>query len=374
MLLRTDSELVESCYGHHGHCGQILTGLARHCAWQQVEMTVSCKLQGEDGLLNGQRSAMKGTLSCLAYAQAPYTKNPAVRVSLSPLVAIEMLRNLGHVDYEYSGIIKKLMGQDMTGQKSDAQMWAMKLEGYGLQGRMSVGLQELMRGVALPETISDIAFLVPQSHLTLSKAQPSNLPETATQLISLVRQVQHASLVSMQPVKPYPWSGRMRLGTEGLGKKGMLSMLVLLDEQQMPWTFFIHAQQPADSTVTTAKEVVCSLEDDLSGFSTLPQLSPTWRNWHRGSDDIPTVPMRANTAAAAKQRTKLPFNRVVYIYILNNTLSPSEQSTLRQVVAAGHPWLQRTVIHTSSIRTDYFRRTTGFSNDALRHAILSKLR
>lgn len=301
-------------------------------------------------------------------------QDPAVRVSISPFIAAEMCRHLGCGDYRYSSIISTLMGQNTAVDKSDAQMWAMKLEGYRLQNRMSVRLQELLHGVALPETISDIAFLVPQAYLTLSKAQPNMPLATATQLISLVKQVQRDSLVSMQPQKPSSHECRVQLGMVGLGSKGMLSMLVLLDEQQVPWTFFIHTQQPDNSTATTAKDVVCSLEDDLSKFSMLPQLSPpAWRNWHHGLDDVPAVSVRAKRAASAQQSTKLPFNRIVYIYVCNNTLSSSEESTLRQAVAAGHPWLQRTVIHSSSIRSGYFRRTGAFNNDALRHAIMNEL-
>ena len=338
-------------------------------------VTVSCNLQGEDEQLNGWQSGTKGSLSCLAYASAPSMHNTAVRVSLSACVAAEFVRRSSYVDHEYLRIISTLMARDSRGQKSDAQMWAMKLEGYGLQGKMSVRLQELMQGVALPETISDIIFLVPHGHLTLAEAKPTRASKTATRLIKLVEQVQQDSLASMQPEKPLSRYGQVRLGNVGLGDKGMLSVFFLLDEQQMPWIFFIHTQPPDDRAATTAKDVVCSLEDNLSGFTTLPQLSPpAWRNWHRGPDDMPTKPMQAKGAATAKSNPKLPFDRVVYIYVPHSALSPAEQSTLRQVVAAGHPWLQRTIVYSSSIRNGYFRRMGAWSNDALRHAILQELR
>ena len=286
-----------------------------------------------------------------------------------------MCRKLGYGDYRYSGIINTLMGQNTDVDKSDAQMWAMKLEGYGMQERATLRLQELMPGVALPKTLREMAFLIPQGHLTVSLAQPARALVTANQLISLVKQVQQDSLVSMQQEKPSSHKCKVHIGMVSLGSKGMLSMLVLLDEKQQPWTFFIHTQQPDDSTATTAKDVVCSLETDLRGFSTLPQLSPpAWRNWHRGPNDVPTAPVRAKRPAAAKSSTKLPFDQVVYVYVSNSMLSPAEQSTLRWAVAAGHPWLQQTVIHSSSIRTGYFRRNGGWSNNALRHAILEELR
>ena len=267
-----------------------------------------------------------------------------------------------------------LMAQDTVAAQSDTKMWAMKTEGQRLFGRTRVSLRELMDGVALPETLRDRAFLSPQAHLTLSGAQRTGPSVTAAQLTSFVQKVQQDSLVSMQPEKPPSWSGVVRVGTVGLGSQGALSVLVLLDEQQQPWTFFIRAQQADDSTATTVKHVVCSLEDDLSGFTTLPQLSPAaWANWHRGADDVPTVSVQAIVAAAAEKSAKLPFDRVVYIYVSNSTLSPAEESTLSQADMAGHPWLQHTIIYPSRIRKDYFSTQGVWSNDALRHAIYDKL-
>ena len=197
---------------------------------------------------------------------------------------------------------------------------------------------------------------------------------TAAQLTSFVQKVQQDSLVSMQPEKPPSWSFVVRVGKVGLGSQSALSVHVRLDEQQQPWTFFIGTQQADDSTAMTVKYVVCSLEDDLSGFPTLPQLSPAaWANWHRGTDDVPTVPGQATVAAAAEKKSNLPFDRVVYIYVSNSTLSPAEQSTLSQADMAGHPWLQHTIIYPSRIRKDYFSSQGVWSNDALRHAIYDKV-
>ena len=253
------------------------------------------------------------------------------------------------MDYTYSGIIGTLMTQDTATEGSVAQMWVMKMEGYGVQGRTTVRLQELMQGVALPETIPDIACIVPQGRLALSD-------------------------VSMLPEKPPLLSDPVVIGAVELGSQGDLSMFVLLDEQEQPWTFFIRTQQADESTATTVKHVVCSLENDLSEYSALPQISPVaWTNWHHGLDNVPTVSVQATGVAAAEQSAKVPFDRVVYMYVSISTLSPSEESTLRQAMAAGHPWLQRTVVLSSHMRNGYFRRMGAFSNDALRYAILDKL-
>ena len=299
---------------------------------------------------------------------------PRCRVNMSPLVAAGILG----LD-NFSGIIgSAAMTQDTAVARSDAQMWTMKLEGLRLlhktTGRTTFRLQELMEGIALPETLSEIDFLIPQANLTLSGDQPDSPLVTAAQLSSFVQSIQQDSLVSMQPEKPLSWTGWVRLGTVGLGSQGVLSMFVLLDSQQNPWTFFIHTQQPDDRTAVTVKGVVSSLEDDLSGFIALPQLSPAaWANWHHGAADVPTVPVQATGAAAAEHSAKLPFDRVVYMYVSNSTLSSAEESTLCQADEAGHPWLERTVIHSSSIRNSYFSRKGVWSNDALRHAIFDKL-
>ena len=269
-----------------------------------------------------------------------------------------------------------IRSHDTAAARSDAQMSIMKLEGLRLQptGRTTFRLQELVPDAALPETLWDMAFLVPQSHLTLSEGQPDRPPQTAAELSSFVEQIKQNSLISMQPEKPPSWDGWVRLGAVGLGSQGVLSMFVLLDEQQAPWTVFIHAQPPDDSTAPTVKGVLCSLEDDLSGFCALPQLSPAaWDSWHRGAADIPTAPVQATGAAAAEHSAKLPFDRVIFLYVANSTLSPAEESTLSQADIAGHPWLQHTVIFSSSIREDYFSRQAVWSNDALRHAIFDKL-
>ena len=300
----------------------------------------------------------------------------AVRISMSPLIAAAML---GGSDDGLSGILADaITAQPTAAAQTDAQMCIMKLEGYRLFGRSTgettVSLQKLMPEVALPETLCDVPFLVPQSHLTLSGDQDESPLVTAAQLTSFVQKVQQDSLVSMQPEKPPSWSGVVRVGTVGLGSQGMLSMLVLLDEQQAPWTVFIRTQQADDSTATTVKHVVCSLEDDLSGLSTLPQISPAaWADWHRGADDVPTVPVQAIAAAAAEKSAKLPFDRVVYMYVSNGTLSPAEESTLSQADMAGHPWLEHTVIYPASIRKDYFSSQGVWSKDALRHAMFDRL-
>ncbi|CAL5225180.1 g7961 [Coccomyxa viridis] len=226
---------------------------------------VYCETDDEDEQL---QSFPGGSLSCLASATAPSVHQPAVRLSVSPLVAAEMLRELRRVDYTYSGIIGTLMTQDTATEGSVAQMWVMKMEGYGVQGRTTVRLQELMQGVALPETIPDIACIVPQGRLALSD-------------------------VSMLPEKPPLLSDPVVIGAVELGSQGDLSMFVLLDEQEQPWTFFIRTQQADESTATTVKHVVCSLEDDLSEYIALPQISPVaWTNWHPGLDNVPTVEAR----------------------------------------------------------------------------------
>ncbi|CAL5225183.1 g7965 [Coccomyxa viridis] len=238
-----------------------------------------------------------------------FIQDPFRILQTSTYICDKRLRRLHH---SRIGPLLTLMAQDTVAAQSDTKMWAMKTEGQRLFGRTRVSLRELMDGVALPETLRDRAFLSPQAHLTLSGAQRTGPSVTAAQLTSFVQKVQQDSLVSMQPEKPPSWSGVVRVGTVGLGSQGALSVLVLLDEQQQPWTFFIRAQQADDSTATTVKHVVCSLEDDLSGFTTLPQLSPAaWANWHRGADDVPTVSVQAIVAAAAEKSAKLPFDRVV---------------------------------------------------------------
>ncbi|CAL5225182.1 g7964 [Coccomyxa viridis] len=156
-------------------------------------------------------------------------------------------------------------------------------------------------------------------------------------------------------------------------RMGALSVLVFLDEQQLPWTIFIHTQQPGDDAAKTVKDVVCHLEDDLKETVTLPELSPSaWKDWHRTADDVPTGQLQAQSAVATAQNTKMPFDRVVYMYVSNSMFPSSEDHVYEDALSKGHPWLQHTTVISSHIRKAYHRRIGALAADALRHAILDK--
>ena len=335
-------------------------------------------MQDEIGHLQGKVSALSWMPNKIVRAPKSYSVD--VRISMAPLVVAELLRDLSLVDEDFSDIVSALMMQDSSPDRvlSDARMLALRLEAYRLQKEESVGLYKLLPELQLPRPlIMDVdskvrKFLIPQGHLTVLEAQRSQRL-TLAWLEGMVQDIKRATLASMQAQTSALQREQVVVGSTGLGSRGALSVLVFLDEQQLPWTIFIHTQQPGDDAAKTVKDVVCHLEDDLKETVTLPELSPSaWKDWHRTADDVPTGQLQAQSAVATAQNTKMPFDRVVYMYVSNSMFPSSEDHVYEDALSKGHPWLQHTTVISSHIRKAYHRRIGALAADALRHAILDK--
>ena len=292
-------------------------------------------MQDDLGHFQGKVSSLSCRSQRLVRASNLYSRE--VRMSMSPLVVAELLRDLKLVDDYFSDVIDALMMQDASLERafSDARMLALRLEAYRLQKEKIVELQCLLPELYLPRplimesAINARRFLVPQGHLKILEAQCT--PRlTPAQLKGMVQDIKRATLASMQAQESALQGEQVVVGSTGVGSKGALSMLVFLDDRQMPWIFFIHTQQPGDNEVKTMKDVLCHLEDDLKELIALPELSPpAWKAWHQTADELPTEVLQAQSASGTEESAKLPFDRVVYMYVSNSMFPSCENQALR---------------------------------------------
>lgn len=317
----------------------------------------------------GKIAFLEGNLSCMAPSSSPGSE--AVRMSIAPVVVRELLRHFELGRDEDPSIFSELMLREsnLDTEFGDAQMIAMKQEAFRLLGRTTVSWKDLLPGVDVPDAISSAAFLIPEGRLTPSGGQRTKHCLSAPEVTALVRKVKATIIVSLKPKKAPRWKGEVHLGSVGPGNKGFDSLLVFLDDQHQAWTVFIQSKQTAARKVVRVRDILENLESDLDDVVSLPQLHGSWESWHKGSDDPPDEQVQSRQVRDGK----LSFQRVVYVYVSDGTISARENSFLEQVMAAGHPWLQHTLVLSASTRTGYYSRVGALTRDALRNAVLDKL-
>ena len=286
-----------------------------------------------------------------------------------------MLRQLNIVEDVELSIFSDLELREPALDKelADAQMIAMKTEAHGLKGRKTVTLEELVPGVTIPDAIKGTKFRIPQGHLTASGGQRTSSCKTAADLISIVEARAQDIMASMQ-AEQLPTKERkvVQLGVVGPGNKGNDAMLVYLGEDDKPWTIFLQTKQTSAQTAVSIKEIIRNIATDLTEVCALPQLSFPWSRWHTTDDPIPTTAFTASRQPAG-YKNKLPFSGMVYIYVTDGTLSTQQNDLYEQALAAGHPWLQHTLVVSAATREGYYSRVGALHRDTLRNAVLDKL-
>ena len=314
-----------------------------------------------------------------------------VRLSVSPLVLLYMLKELGLMEPSELSVFSSHVDRESPADKEvvDAMMLAIKLEAYANCGTDSVSLQELLRGLHIPAPAAGKRFLVPRGHLTVApegQRQASRLnPQQIADKIEKCRKdiLRSRSSAAVSGTGQKDWE-TVTIGFIGVGNHGEDSLVVLVDESEEAWPVIVQSKQTTKQKYETVRGVLDNLQRDLSSTFDLPPVRPpAWADWQKKpwskDQELPKVACEqpgsraAQLQGAAVDSKLLPFEHVLYVYVSNGSFTSTQDQIFQKVLEAGHPWLTHVTIVSYREAACWYTRIGDLKRNIMRKAVMSKV-
>ncbi|CAL8471273.1 g10815 [Coccomyxa elongata] len=313
----------------------------------------------------------------------------SVRLSVSPLALLYMLKELGLMDPSELSVVSSHVARESPADEEvvDAMMLVVNLEAYAACGTDKVSLPELLRGLRIPVPAAGKRFLVPCGHLTVapegrhqaSRLQPQQVAAKIEECRKEILRSRSTAAGSGAGQEDWP---TVTIGFVGVGNRGEDSLVVLVDESEEAWPVIIQSKQTTQQKYETVRGVLDNLQRDLSGTFDLPQVQPdAWAEWQEKpwakNEEPPAVACEqpgshlqraAQVHEAAVDSTLLSFERVLYVYVSDGAFTSTQDRIFRQVLSAGHPWLMHVTVVSYREAACYYTRIGDLKRSILRKA------